>query len=163
MAKHDLTAKRLRELLVYNEETGVFTWRIGRPRARAGAIAGGFGCEGYWRISVDWRQQLAHRLAWLYVNGSWPEGDIDHRDGCRTNNAISNLRDVPRFVNLQNQRKARSDNKSGFLGVHAHQGRWRAKIRVNGKNCDLGCHDTPELAHEAYLAAKRVYHAGCTI
>lgn len=161
---NELTAARLRELLSYDQGTGVFTWRVRMNNLAAGAVAGCLGSRGYWRIKVNKRIYQAHRLAWLYVHGLWPNGDIDHVDGERANNVISNLRDVSQSVNGQNQRRAHSKNKSsGLLGVSANRGRWRAQILVAGKNITLGRFDTPELAYSAYLAAKREHHAGCTI
>ncbi|WP_230878255.1 HNH endonuclease signature motif containing protein [Burkholderia sp. 9779_493] len=118
------------------------------------------------RITIDGIRMYAHRLAWFYVYGEWPSGDIDHIDGVRTNNAINNLRDVPRGVNMQNQRRARSNNRtSGLLGVtwHARRYRWCAQIQVDGKRKGIGYFDDAETAHQAYLDAKRKLHAGCSI
>jgi len=160
----ELTVARLRELLAYDPEAGVFVWLVGRGRAAAGAVAGTLARDGYLRIGVDGQGCAAHRLAWLMHYGEWPTGQIDHRDGCRTNNRIANLRDVTTSVNNQNQRKARADNKScGLLGVTANCGRWMAQIQVDRKKRRLGLFDTPERAHAAYLEAKRELHEGCTI
>lgn len=165
MANADLTAQRLRELLHYNSETGQFTRSIAR-RGRnggAGSVAGCKTARGYIRISISGKIYMAHRLAWLYVLGVWPAGDIDHIDGDKTNNRFANLRDVSTSVNMQNQRKAQPRNASGFLGVTIHGGRFEASIKLNGKNIYLGSYATPQMAHDAYIAAKRVIHEGCTI
>jgi hypothetical protein len=64
---------------------------------------------------------------------------------------------------MQNHRKARSDSKSQLIGAMPHQGRWRSDIKLNGKKTYLGVFDTKELAHEAYIKAKREMHPFCTI
>lgn len=161
MAKTDLTAQRLRELVHYDPETGAFTWRV-KPNQniRVGAT---LGClrNGYLCTKVDKHQCYLHRLAWLYMTGDWPVHCIDHIDGNRANNAFSNLRDVTMTVNLQNRHAAAKTNKScGLLGVCRSTGqRWRASIRVNGQHI-VTCHGTAEEAHAAYLAAKRLHHPG---
>lgn len=164
-SKSTLTAARLRELLHYDPETGVFTWRVRtNSHVAAGSSAGSLDGCGYMRIGISGTSHQAHRLAWLHVHGRWPDGDIDHIDGNREKNRISNLRDVAHSVNQQNQRRAHSRNKScGLLGVGAHRLRWRAQIMVDGKRLHLGTFDTPEQAHDAYISAKRLHHAGCTI
>ena len=161
MAKTDLTAQRLRELLHYDPETGKFL-RIQRPEAIIGRDNG----EGYLLIFVNGKRHRAHRLAWLYMTGEWPAFDIDHIDGNRANNAFCNLRDVRRSKNLQNQRAAKSSNKSsGLLGVTWNKRRktWLAQIFFDGKNHTIGGFESPKEAHAAYLDAKRVHHEGCTI
>lgn len=161
MAATNLSAARLRELLHYNPETGVFTWRVGRKGVRcAGAVAGAMNARGYWRIGVDNRRYLAQGLAWLYMTGEFPPGDVDHRDGARANNRWANLRGVTRSVNNQNQRRARKDNRAGLLGVSPNRRKWAASINVDGVKTHLGSFDTPEQAHAAYLAAKREWHPG---
>ena len=162
-----LTAERLRDLLHYDPETGVFTWRIGASkRVRAGDIAGFVNGTGYWLIGVDGRKYRAHRLAWLWVYGAWPSKDLDHIDGCRNNNRIFNLREATISENRQNQREARSNNKSsGFLGVthHKQSNAWMARIVINGKTIHLGLFKEPEITHAAYVSAKRKHHPFCTI
>lgn len=160
-----ITAQRLRELLSYDQDTGLFT-RLSHGRGRRPAEGRPAGCKtdrGYIHIHVSGRIYKAHRLAWLYVNSEWPDGDIDHIDGDKTNNRINNLRSVSTSVNMQNQRSAQKRNASGFLGVTVHGGRFEASIKLNGKNIYLGSYATPELAHDAYLAKKREIHPGCVI
>jgi len=165
MAKTDLTAERLRELLDYDPETGIFINRISRGKAKNGCQAGSRHHDGYRQICIDGRVYGEHRLAWIYVYSVTPLNDIDHIDGNRSNNAISNLRDVSRSQNLQNQRVCRSDNKSGFLGVSWNQETelWYARIQINKIQKGLGYFKTPEDAHLAYLNAKREIHSTCTI
>ena len=87
MAKTDLTAERLREVLHYNPETGVFTRLKTEKNWRSGDIAGGFRA-GYIQIRVDGAKYSAHRLAWLYAYGVNPIDEIDHIDGNKSNNSI---------------------------------------------------------------------------
>lgn len=164
MAAPNLTAHRLRELLAYDPDTGLFTRRVRTGRTVVvGSVAGNVNPRGYVSISVDAKLYLAHRLAWLYINGSWPTGQIDHINGVRSDNRAANLRVVDQIKNSQNMRRPGSRNTSGFLGVSKRRGRWRAIIRFDGKTKQIGTFDSPQEASEAYLAAKRVAHAGCTI
>lgn len=165
MRRQNLTAERLRELLQYDPETGVFSWRAPRRGVRPGRT-GNVRPDGYMRIGVDGINYLAHRLAWLYVTGSWPSTEVDHRDGNPSNNQFANLRDVSQQTNIENMRAATKGNRtSGLLGVsyHRRDSLWRARIRINGKDHTIGYFKTPEAAHAAYLEVKRQRHAGCTI
>ena len=165
MATSDLTAERLRALLHYDADTGLFTWRVSRGRsAKAGGVAGNV-VDGYVKIMVDGRTYTASRLAFFYTTSAWPAGEVDHIDADRANNRFVNLRDVPHAVNVQNQRKARSTSKVGLLGVSKHHrsNLYRARIRVDGKLKSLGCFHSAERAHEAYKEAKRILHAGNTL
>ncbi|UVH54668.1 HNH endonuclease [Variovorax paradoxus] len=165
-----LTAARLRELLDYDPETGMFVRKVRTAQRhhagdRADFLIKSGNQKGYYRVSIDSRRFLAHRLAWLYVHGEWPKQDIDHRDSDRGNNRIANLRDVSNEVNRQNIRGPMSSNRCGLLGVfyHAQTRKWRARIQVKRRGIHLGLFVTPEEAHQAYLVAKRKYHEGCTI
>jgi hypothetical protein len=160
-----LTAEQLKNTLDYDPNTGVFLWKIRPSKAvKAGDVAG---CAekriGYITIGISKRIYKAHRLAWLYVYGDWPKGLIDHLNGDKADNRIANLRNVFADGNSQNVRKPNRRNKSGFMGVIWFQNKWRASMSVNGKSKWLGDYSTPEEAHQVYLAAKRKYHAACTI
>lgn len=159
-----ITADRLRELVHYCPETGIFTHLQSRGRVKARAIAG-CNSNGYTVIRLDKILYPAHRLAWLYVHDRIPNGDVDHIDGNKSNNQISNLRDVDRSTNLQNQKCASSRNKSsGLLGVNKREnGTFRSYIQIDGKYVSLGTFKYAQDAHEAYLTAKRIHHKGCTI
>jgi hypothetical protein len=166
MAGADLTAQRLRDLLDYEPNTGIFTRRVWRGgTSRAGSVAGAsHGKTGYLQISVDGRLYFAHRLAWLHYYGEHPKKHIDHINGDKSDNRISNLRDVSRSVNLQNVRRARVDNlATGLLGVIRSRDKFSAHIFVDGKSKHLGVYSTAPEAHAAYLIAKRAMHEGCTI
>lgn len=159
MFRTNLTAARLRELLHYDPETGVFTNRVVRPRTVLGAVAGGHDSYGYITISVDVRRYLAHRLAWLYVYGEWPSKNLDHINGVRDDNRIANLREATQAQNLQN-RAAASIGRSGVLGVgwDSSRKKWVASIKHQGKARHLGRFSTVEGAQAAYLAAKAQLH-----
>jgi hypothetical protein len=162
----ELTVERLRELLHYDPYTGVFKHRSARAWYAAGAIAGRSGNGRNCDVSVDGKRYAAHRLAWLYVYGKWPDQEIDHIDCNPRNNRISNLRDVSREINTQNQRVAHANNTtSGLLGVSLNKrsGLYRARIVVNKRAHSLGYFKTAELAHEAYVRAKRTMHKGNTL
>lgn len=96
-----------KRLLVYSEQSGNFTWVVDWYSAKAGDTAGNVGANGYVVIGLKGKDVYAHRLAWAFVHGEMPKMTIDHKDGNRANNRISNLRDVPLKVNCQNSIKAR--------------------------------------------------------
>lgn len=152
-----LTRQELLKRVVYDPVTGSFSC------AKTGKLKGSVEPRGYVQIGIGYKVYYAHRLAWLYVHGCFPEGDIDHIDGNRSNNTISNLRDVSRSVNLQNKRRAEKTNLLGLMGVSKNTKGYRARIKVNGVERHIGTFNTPEEAHEAYLREKRLIHAGCTI
>lgn len=150
-------AQTLREALDYNPGTGEFRWKstLGR-RVKVGALTGTISSNGYVRLSVNRRSHYAHRVAWLLVHGDWPKHTIDHINGNKADNRLSNLRDVTQSQNLRNQHKARSISTTGLLGVSKRpSGRtWQARISMGGKQVSLGFFPTPEQAHQAYLAAR---------
>lgn len=158
MAKTNLTVERLHHLLDYNKDTGIFTRRVYGGGVRAGDRTGSVLNNGYMMIKVDNENHTAHRLAWFYVNGTWPINQIDHIDCNPLNNSIDNLRDVSQFENKQNMRTCKVENKCGFLGVHKRGKKWAAQIQVSGVKIGLGVFETPELAHQAYLEKKRLIH-----
>ena len=149
-----LTAGRLRELLDYNPATGVFRWKVWRQGVRESLIAGTPHAKGYLTITIDQRGYRAHRLAWLYVYGRWPKGNLDHKNNERAANQIKNLREATLEQNQRNS-KRRKHNKSGFKGVSRMRRKWLARITVEKKTVRLGLFDTPEAAHRAYRKALR--------
>jgi hypothetical protein len=154
-------------MIAYDPETGQFN-RIGRTQgARPGESAGTKKPCGRLEISIFGRRHYAHRLAWVIAHGNWPAGVVDHINGDPSDNRLCNLRDVSQQINTQNRRRAQKPGgASGLLGVtfNKQRSKWAARIAMPaGNSKHLGYHDTAELAHEAYLAAKRQFHDGCTI
>ena len=137
--KNKISQERLKVLVTYDEKTGVFTWNttLG-SRARAGGAAGGIDTStGYHQIRLDKRLYYAHRLAWLYVHGYFPEHEIDHINRDKTDNSISNLREVSRGCNAINA-GLRPNNTSGVNGVCWYRGAWNAEIRYKNRRIYLG-------------------------
>lgn len=163
MKASHLTLERLKELLYYNPETGIFTRLVSASVGTyAGDIAGNLNADGYVQLCIDYKIYRAHRLAWFYMTGEWPTKQVDHKDGIRSNNVFSNLRSASNAENCQNQRKPHKDSSSGFLGVSKKGYKWRSAITINGKQVVLGYFKTPELASEAYVAAKKNLHPFAT-
>jgi hypothetical protein len=160
MTKTDITVEYVRSQLDYDPTTGWLVWRVARSgKARAGARAGTGGhWNGYRVLTLGGSQRQEHAVVWMHVYGVWPVA-IDHINGDRSDNRISNLRECTPKENAQN-RKIDSDNQSGFQGVYRPRGqtRWRAQIKKDGIRHFLGDFDTPEEAHAAYRGAKRVLH-----
>ena len=161
MSVHPLiSAERLRQVLAYDPQTGLFTWleRL-TNKIQVGDVAGHVDpSTGYRRIGVDNVCHHAHRLAWLYVYGCLPL-HVDHIDGDQSNNKIANLREATVSENMRNTR-IRSDNKSGIKGVSwdRRDSKWYAYIRVHGRSYALGRYDSLPAAREARLAGERKYH-----
>jgi len=112
-------------------------------------------------VKLGRKQYRGNRLAWFLVHGEWPDGEVDHINGDRLDNRISNLRVVDRAGNSQNQRRAHFDNRScGLLGVtwNKQHRRWQAKLQARKVRHHLGYFDDPQSAHEAYLKAKSALH-----
>jgi hypothetical protein len=175
-----ITAEIARELLILSPD-GVLVWRerqakwfiggAGRYSADwaakrwnnefAGQVAGAVREDGYLQVSLFGRVHRAHRLVWLIAHGDWPRRFIDHVNGDRSDNRVENLRDVGRVDNNRNMAR-RHDNPSGVVGVAwmSSQGKWRARIRVDGKDIHLGLFEMKEaaIAARAAEAVKRGFH-----
>lgn len=141
----EVSKEFLHSVLIYDEHTGLFTWRADRPVSHfssvntwkifqtrfAGKQAGCttmYGGNSYTQIRLDGKLYLAHRLAWLYVHGSFPEQAIDHLDGNGLNNSLANLRITTSVENGRNARR-KKNNTSGVNGVwfHAKNNKWIAE------------------------------------
>lgn len=161
-----LTQARLKELLRYDAEAGQFFWIVPRRNnVEVGRRAGDTTRYGYRRICIDRKSYQEHRLVWLYSTGEWPSGQIDHINGCRSDNRLTNLRDVSAAINSQNCRFPQKKSSSGLLGVYFNKEskKWIAQIKHGAKRLTIGRFDDPEDAHLAYVEAKRRLHPGCTL
>ena len=135
-----ITQQRLQEVLDYDPNTGIFTWKekisskvvVGR---KAGSLSG----TGYHMISLFKKKYRAHHLVWLFVYGIWPKEQIDHKNGIRTDNRLCNLREATNQENCQNTQK-RANNTSGCRGVCWNKAakKWQAYIRHNYQFIYLG-------------------------
>jgi hypothetical protein len=164
-AKSDLTAEYLRERLEYDPETGVFTWKwhpdmpYAWNRRWATKIAGSPDAQKYTVIRINNQLYKAHRLAWLYVHSEWPAQDIDHIDHITNNNRLANLRLASKSQNMWNSRPHRNAaHKLKGVMQHSQTGRFYSQIARHRKTYHLGCFDTPEEAHAAYVKAAQQLH-----
>jgi len=156
----ELTQERLKEVLSYSPDSGVFVWIKNRFGVIVGRVAGNVsGNRGYRRIKIDGRLYLAHRLAWLYMHGEWPKDEIDHINISRDDNRICNLREATRLQNSRNK-KLRSDNSTGMKGVywHGQSKKWQASAGLDGKLIYLGLFDDYELADLVASEFRSKYH-----
>lgn len=154
MKTTDITVEMLRERFLYDPETGeILSLKRRRP-------LGCLGGSGYWRVKVGGALLQAHRVAMALTTGSWPAGQVDHIDGDRRNNRITNLRACSPKENSRNA-KRRVDNTSGLTGVSwtASRKKWRAFIRINGRNTYLGLFANKDEAARIYADAS-VQHRG---
>ncbi len=134
-----LTQSELKSQLHYNPETGIFIWIIAKSnRIKAGDIAGSK-INGYIQLSIDSKNYYAHRLAWLYMYGCFPNERLDHKNRDKSNNRIDNLRISSPVLNARNMNMYKN-NTSGFTGVRwIEEGKvWRSVIKVHGKDINLG-------------------------
>ena len=133
-----ITQERIKKLLSYDPDYGVFTRLTSAGGFVKGTKAGSNHNAGYLRIGIDGREYLCHRLAWLYVTGELPK-QIDHINHIRTDNRWCNLRSVDSQENHKNT-SIRKDNKSGAIGVHwnKEKKRWGSQININKKTVHIG-------------------------
>jgi hypothetical protein len=137
----------------YDPETGVFRRKTSWGRQKTGDEAGCVSPQGYRYLSFHGRATPAHRLAWLWVYGTWPPADVDHLNRDRLDNRIANLRSATRSENCHNV-AARS--ASGLKGISAasKSASWHARIMVSRKQIYLGSYTTPEEAAAARKGAE---------
>lgn len=141
----------INELIDYNSETGVFTFKAKRKGRKIGQC-GWRRPDGYLCITINYKCYLAHRLAWFLVYGEWPLHEVDHINGDPSDNRICNLRLATHSQNLKNQ-KIRKNNTSGYKGVYFNKknGNWIARIKINYRYFHIGVFADPESAHLAYV------------
>lgn len=157
-----ITIERLKEVLHYDPDTGIFTWLKDMPgycgKILAGTIAGSLKPSGYVLIQIDGMRYRAHRLAWLYMTGKHPTKQIDHEDTAKHHNWWCNLREATNKENAYNASLSKA-NTSGFKGVYwcKQKLRWIAKINPDKKQIYLGCFKNIEDAHAAYKSGAEKY------
>ncbi len=158
---YSLTQKRLKECINYDHKTGTFRWiNPNSNRTPIGGIAGYIASpSGYRKIGVDGKLYLASRLAFLYMEGYFPEYYCDHIDRDRGNDRWSNLRHVSSLCNSRNCVVGKNNN-SGITGVSWTKERckWRAQITANGKNFNLGYYKSKKDAATARWEAEQKYN-----
>lgn len=140
MVKDQMLSHRLLlSMFLYDSNTGIFTRAVSQGKELIGSRAGTNNAGGYRQIAIDQKFYYEHRLAWFYVHGEWPNGEIDHINGVRDDNRLANLRVVTRTENLRN-RGMSSHNTSGITGVSWNKERqqWVARINVNKRALHLG-------------------------
>ena len=157
MATNIAAPTRIAELLSFDPLTGDVTRRLAIPGHPKGKLIRARTSDGYFRVGVDGRDYLLHRVAWCLHHGAWPAGVIDHINGDGTDNRITNLRDVDQTINLLNQKRQRR-SASGTTGVDILPGgKFRARLKANGiraGSAHIGTFQTREQAEQAYAAAK---------
>lgn len=159
----ELPIEYLRRRILYDPMTGDLVWKP-RPdpdfpsirirniwnKKYLGHVAlNSLEATGYLTGRIDGLFFKAHRVAWALFHGEFPKEAIDHIDGDKTNNRISNLRLANKQQNAANMQIRRS-NLCGLKGVSRARKRWRAAISIKGKNFNLGHFDTKEEAHKRY-------------
>lgn len=143
-----ITQEELIETFDYDPLTGIVTWKKDKGRIKAGTVVGSKHNRGYLTVRYDYKSYLLHRLIWFMVHGKWPE-NIDHKNGDRTDNRLSNLRKATLVQNNHNTKK-KPNAKCQYIGVFPHGKKWRSFIRENGKRVYIGSFDSPEQAAKAY-------------
>lgn len=153
-----ITQKRLKEVLDYDPETGVFVWLINRGSVKSGTICS---CKqnGYIVIKIDGIRYYGQRLAWLYMTGKFPELEVDHINGKKNDNRWKNLREASRQQNRWNSNQnSKTNNPYKGVTLYKRLNVWQATIGYNGKRLFLGNFKTPEEAAVAYdIAAEKLF------
>jgi HNH endonuclease len=154
-----LTQLELKKHLNYDQETGIFTWVSPTAQCKKiGDIAGSLDCScGYIKIALFNKDYKAHRLAWFYMHGFFPD-EIDHNNHNKTDNRLINLTAVTRKQNTKN-RAMNKNNRSGIQGVCwvFKRQRWCAFISINGSPKTLGYFKTRGQAEKIRKSAEEKY------
>ncbi len=142
--KNTIDADEVRRVLAYNPDTGVFRWIVSlNKRIRIDSVAGGQnGTTGYLMIMIHGERYAGHRLAFLWMTGSFPPEDVDHINGVRDDNRWLNLRPVSRAENQMNC-GIRSNNITGVVGVswNKYHGKWQSTIKSDRVQIHIGYFD----------------------
>lgn len=147
------------EMIDYNKDTGELFWNHMANKRVRNKPANTIDRQGYVVVRLDGKYCLGHRIAWFKHYGVWPEGQIDHINGIKHDNRISNLRVATHSQNCWNKPK-QSNNTSGFKGVTFHKTtcKYHARICANKKSISLGYYQTAEEASNAYVKAAGELH-----
>lgn len=152
----DLSAARVRALLSYDPQTGMFAWRVKRGPRPAGSAAGTRRPDGYVQIGIDGKHYLAHRVAVLYMTGAWPSEEVDHEHWDRADNRWSELRPASRKANGQNVSPRKQPGKvTPLRGVEQRGSRYRSRVESDGRMTSLGTFATADEASAVYRDAKK--------
>lgn len=148
-----ITQSELKDILHYDQGTGVFTW------IKNSIVAGTVEKKGYIAIKINRKSYKAHRLAWLYIYGNFPKEQIDHLNGIKNDNCINNLREATASENMLN-RKQFKNSSAEFKGIsfHKKQQKWTAKIQINKQRIWLGSFYSASEAAIAYKNAAIKLH-----
>jgi hypothetical protein len=158
MKRYVPSHEEILEMLEYDKETGDMTWKVRRGRmAWPGAKAGTMGPIGYKQVGLFGFRYMLHRVAWFMHYGEWPENELDHINGIRDDNRIENLRPATREQNTQFC-KMRKDNTTGVKGVSFRDGRYLARVRLNGTRKHIGIFSNLNDAEAAIKAAREEMH-----
>jgi hypothetical protein len=154
-----ITQTELKSQLHYDQDTGIFTRIKPKPGFKINSEAGSIDKDGYVVIGINKKVYKAHRLAWLYIYGKFPNKILDHINGNSADNRICNLREANVAENQWNS-KLSIKNTSGIKGVSFHKQRkkWQATIKVNGITKYLGIFETKEQAAMIVMEARNKYH-----
>lgn len=147
-----ITQSELKQKLDYNPETGIFTYKQVSKyshRVKVGDVAGYLNDKGYLTIMMDGKRYTMHRLAHLYMTGSFPEESIDHINRVKTDNRWENLRPA---TSRQNAENLSCQSKHG-VGVRKRGNSYSAYYTVKGKFTNIGSFPTVELAQKARTEA----------
>jgi hypothetical protein len=155
----ELTAELAREHLKYNPLTGQLFWRVARQGRTISKPVGNLNGHGYLLFGFSRKIYSTHRVIWLIVYGHYPDEDLDHINGNRADNRLSNLREASRAMNLHNCEKQKN-NTTGYKGVFYYKniGKFWAQIHSQGRRYYLGKFDCAESAHAAYVKKDRELH-----
>lgn len=165
-----ISHEELLDTLTYNPDTGAFFWKNKGRGRQLNKEVGSWDMYGYKTVRLgkqnNNKSYKLHRLAWFYATGEWPKHDIDHLNGIRHDNRMENLRDVPRKMNLENQRKIKNrPTKTGLIGAYfdSRKDMFYSRISHHDKSIYLGSFKTAEEAHNKYMETKRQIHEGNTL
>ena len=155
-----IKVERIRELFDYNPLDGHLRWKVPRQKVNKGDVAGYVSSsDGYRYVCFDYNELLAHRIIWVLVTGDWPRCQIDHVDRNRANNVWANLREATNSQNTRNAGVQRNNKSTNYRGIDIYRGKYRVRIRANGKDILVGKFTSLQEAKAARVEAEKKYWA----